>query len=129
VLGSLHGHHGRELTAATGSSLHGFALLSGIGFAMISVLWAYEGWQFGTYSAGEVKDPQRSFPRAFLLGSLLLAGLYLFAVVAYLVALGPSVAATSDTIAAAAATTSWAHGPENWWLRRFSSPRSVPRTA
>src|SRR4249920_1065482 len=103
VLGSLHGHHGRELTAATGSSLHGFDLLSGIGFAMISVLWAYEGWQFGTYSAGEVKDPQRSFPRAFLLGSLLLAGLYLFAVVAYLVALGPSIAATSDTIAAAAA--------------------------
>jgi APA family basic amino acid/polyamine antiporter len=49
VLGSLHGHHARELTAATGSSLHGFDLLSGIGFAMISVLWAYEGWQFGTY--------------------------------------------------------------------------------
>jgi len=134
VLGSLHGHHGRELTAATGSSLHGFALFSGIGFAMISVLWAYEGWQFGTYSAGEVKDPQRSFPRAFLLGSLLLAGLYLFAVVAYLVALGPSVAATSDTIAAAAATT--VLGP---WagklvaaailISTFSSANSVMLTA
>jgi hypothetical protein len=24
------------------------------GLAMIAVLWAYEGWQFGTYSAGEV---------------------------------------------------------------------------
>jgi len=134
VLGSLHGHYGRELTAATGSSLHGFDLLSGIGFAMISVLWAYEGWQFGTYSAGEVKDPQRSFPRAFLLGSLLLAGLYLFAVVAYLVALGPSMAATSDTIAAAAATT--VLGP---WagklvaaailISTFSSANSVMLTA
>jgi basic amino acid/polyamine antiporter, APA family len=134
VLGSRHGHHGRQLTAGTGSSLHGFALLSGIGFAMISVLWAYEGWQFGTYSAGEVKDPQRSFPRAFLLGSLLLAGLYLFAVVAYLVALGPRVAATSDTIAAAAATT--VLGP---WagklvaaailISTFSSANSVMLTA
>lgn len=131
LLGSLHGHHSRELTAG---SLHGFDLLSGIGFAMISVLWAYEGWQFGTYSAGEVKDPQRSFPRAFLLGSLLLAGLYLFAVVAYLVALGPSVAATSDTIAAAAATT--VLGP---WagklvaaailISTFSSANSVMLTA
>ena len=134
VLGSLHGHHGRELTAATGSSLHGFDLLSGIGFAMISVLWAYEGWQFGTYSAGEVKDPQRSFPRAFLLGSLLLAGLYLFAVVAYLVALGPSVAATSDTIAAAAATTvlgSWAGKlvAAAILISTFSSANSVMLTA
>src|SRR5260370_9344154 len=102
VLGSRHGHPGRELTAATGSSLHGFDLLSGIGFAMISVLWPYEGWQFGTYTAGEVKDPQRSFPRAFLLGSLLLARLYLFAVVAYPVASGPPVPPTREPIAAVA---------------------------
>ena len=39
----------------------------------------------------------------FLFGSLALMGLYLFAIVAYLVALGPSAAAASDTIAAAAA--------------------------
>ena len=80
-----------------------FSLLSGIGLAMITVLWAYEGWQFGTYSAGEVQNPQRSFPRTFLLGSLILMGLYLFAVVAYLVALGPAQAAQSDAIAATAA--------------------------
>jgi APA family basic amino acid/polyamine antiporter len=66
---------------------------------MISVLWAYEGWQFGTYSAGEVVNPQKAFPRAFLLGSLVLAGLYLIAVVAYLVALGPAGATASNTIA------------------------------
>src|SRR5499427_6808229 len=102
VLGYLYGHHGREPTAATGSSLHGFDLLSGIGFAMISVLWAYEGWQFGTYSAGEVKDPQRCFPRTFLFGSLILIGLYAFAVVAYLVALGPQGVVQSDAVAATA---------------------------
>jgi amino acid transporter len=69
---------------------------------MITVLWAYEGWQFGTYSAGEVIDPQKNFPRAFLAGSLILVGLYLLAVVAYLFALGPAGMAASDTIAATA---------------------------
>jgi APA family basic amino acid/polyamine antiporter len=103
ILGLSKGTHAREIQAAMGSSQTGYALFSGIGFAMITVLWAYEGWQFGTYSAGEVMDPQRSFPRTFLLGSLILIGLYLFAVVAYLVALGPARAAQSDTIAASAA--------------------------
>jgi basic amino acid/polyamine antiporter, APA family len=77
-------------------------LISGFGLAMISVLWAYEGWQFGTYSAGEVVEPQRAFPRAFLMGSLALMVLYLVAVVAYLVALGPAAAMATDAIAATA---------------------------
>jgi APA family basic amino acid/polyamine antiporter len=71
---------------------------------MIAVLWAYEGWQFGTYSAGEVVNPQKAFPRAFLLGSLTLTALYLIAIVAYLNALGPVEAAKSEAIAATAAT-------------------------
>lgn len=97
------GHHAQELANSIGSPLSAYALLSGVGLAMIAVLWAYEGWQFGTYSAGEIINPQKSFPRAFLFGSLALMGLYLFAIIAYLVALGPSAAAASDTIAATAA--------------------------
>jgi len=103
ILGLSRGHHASEIPAAMGSTLSGYTLFSAFGLAMIMVLWAYEGWQFGTYSAGEVINPQKSFPRAFFLGSLFLAGLYLFAVVAYLVALGPQAATASDTIAAAAA--------------------------
>jgi len=103
VLFSL-GHHVREIPAALGSSQSGFSLLSSFGLAMIAVLWAYEGWQFGTYSAGEVVDPQKAFPRAFLLGSLTLTGLYLVAIVAYLNALGPTAATNSEAIAATAAT-------------------------
>lgn len=98
------GHHVGEIPAALGSSQLGFSLLSSFGLAMIAVLWAYEGWQFGTYSAGEVVEPQRAFPRAFLLGSLTLTGLYLIAIVAYLNALGPAAATRSETIAATAAT-------------------------
>src|SRR6266446_6657666 len=60
------GHHARDIPPAFGAVQHGVNLWSNFGLAMISVLWAYEGWQFGTYSAGEVVDPQKAFPRAFL---------------------------------------------------------------
>jgi len=82
------GHHASDLAPAMGTTQHGFSMVSNFGLAMIAVLWAYEGWQFGTYSAGEVLKPQTTFPKAFLLGSLFLMALYLIAVIAYLVALG-----------------------------------------
>jgi APA family basic amino acid/polyamine antiporter len=111
ALGLWQGKHVREIPPAMGSRLSEYALFSAFGLAMITVLWAYEGWQFGTYSAGEVIEPQKCFPRAFLYGSLILAGLYLFAVIAYLVALGPEAAMESEAIAATAARAvlgSWA---------------------
>ena len=96
------GHHAREIPSALAATQRGLGLWSNFGVAMIAVLWAYEGWQFGTYSAGEVIDPQKNFPRAFLAGSLILVGLYLLAVLAYLFALGPVGMAGSDAIAATA---------------------------
>jgi APA family basic amino acid/polyamine antiporter len=98
------GKHGGELIPAVGTQLHGAELFSNFSLAMIAVLWAYEGWQFGTYSAGEVIEPQKVFPRAFLLGSVILMGLYVVAVLGYLVALGPAVASNSEAIAATAAS-------------------------
>jgi basic amino acid/polyamine antiporter, APA family len=94
------GHHYADLGPAIATTHHGFSTVSNFGLAMIAVLWAYEGWQFGTYSAGEVLKPQKTFPKAFLLGSVFLMVLYLVAVVAYLVALGPAAATLSDAIAA-----------------------------
>ena len=80
------------------------SLLSGLGFAMIGVLWAYEGWQYVTFSAGETINAQRNFPRALLIGSAALIGIYLLANLAYLAALGPVRAAQTDSVAAAAVT-------------------------
>ncbi len=96
------GRHASDMPSAFGTTQRGFSLFSNFGLGMIAVLWAYEGWQFGTYSAGEVVEPQKSFPRSFLLGSLILVALYLIAVLAYLFALGPAVATASDAIAATA---------------------------
>jgi APA family basic amino acid/polyamine antiporter len=76
--------------------------LSGFGLAMIGVLWAYEGWQYTTFSAGEVVDPQRHFSRAFLAGSIALIGIYVFANYGYLAALGPMGVSQSTRVAAAA---------------------------
>jgi APA family basic amino acid/polyamine antiporter len=96
------GRHATELRPALGTSMRGMNLVSNFGLAMIAALWTYEGWQFGTYTAGEVVNPQKTFPRAFLLGSLSLMGIYLVAVIAYMIALGPAAATGSDAIAATA---------------------------
>jgi APA family basic amino acid/polyamine antiporter len=79
-------------------------VLSGFGLAMIGTLWAYEGWQYVTYAAGEAEDPQRTFPRGIILGTGALIGVYVLACVAYLAALGPAKVAASDRVAAEAAT-------------------------
>ena len=75
------------------------AFLSSIGTAMISVLWAYEGWQYVTFAAGEAIEPQRSLPRAITLGTLALIAIYMTANLAYLAALGPDRVATSERVA------------------------------
>ncbi|MCX5768484.1 MAG: amino acid permease [Gemmatimonadetes bacterium] len=78
------------------------SLLRGIGLAMVSVLWAYEGWQYATFSAGETINPQRTFPRGIVIGTALLIGIYLLVNFAYVAALGTDGAAHSDRIAAEA---------------------------
>ncbi len=82
-------------------------IAAGFGLAMIPVLWAYEGWQWVSYSAGEMVNAQRDFPRASLAGALTLIALYVLPVCAYLAALGPIEAAKKDTIAASAVSAIW----------------------
>jgi APA family basic amino acid/polyamine antiporter len=77
-------------------------LASGFGMAMIGVLWAYEGWQFVTYSAGEVVNAKRNLPLGLVVGTAALVGIYLIANVGYLAALGPTGVAGSSRLAAAA---------------------------
>ncbi|MBC7789893.1 MAG: amino acid permease [Anaerolineae bacterium] len=80
------------------------SLMSGVGLAMIGVLWAYEGWQYVTFSAGETRDPRRTFPLGITIGTALLIGIYLLANVGYISALGPDAAAQSQRIAAQSVT-------------------------
>ena len=79
--------------------------------AMIGTLWAYEGWQYATFSAGETRDPQRTFGRGIVVGTLILIGVYVFANVGYLSALGVDGVMNSTRVASDAAGAvlgSWA---------------------
>ena len=71
---------------------------------MIGVLWAYEGWQYVTFSAGEAVDPQKTFGRGIVIGTVMLIGIYVLANVGYFSALGISGVAGSQRVASDAAT-------------------------
>jgi APA family basic amino acid/polyamine antiporter len=97
----MYGQGVQESRAAMWPAEINSSLASGFGLAMVSVLWAYEGWQYCTFSAGEIINPQRNFPRAFLVGTATLIAIYLLANVAYLAALGPAGVIQSKSVAAA----------------------------
>ncbi len=58
--------------------------VSAFGLALVSVLWAFDGWGDLSKVAGEVDDPRRTLPRAIVLGTLAIIAIYLLANVAYL---------------------------------------------
>jgi APA family basic amino acid/polyamine antiporter len=58
--------------------------MSAFGLALVSVLWAYDGWADLSYTSGEVKDPERNLPRALIGGTLAVIFIYLLANIAYL---------------------------------------------
>ena len=61
--------------------------LGAFGLALVSVLWAFDGWADLSFVAGEVKDPRRTLPRALIIGTLAVIGIYLLANIAYMAVL------------------------------------------
>ena len=59
------------------SSLPGADLFGGMMLAMVSVLWAYDGWVNAANLAEEIRDPGRNIPRALIGGMGALIALYL----------------------------------------------------
>jgi APA family basic amino acid/polyamine antiporter len=54
------------------------------GLALVSVLWAYDGWADLAFISGEVKNPGHNLPRALIWGTLAVIAIYLLANIAYL---------------------------------------------
>jgi APA family basic amino acid/polyamine antiporter len=77
--------------------------IAGFGAAMFAALWAYNGWNETSYIAGEVKDPQRNLPIAFIAGIGIVMALYCFVNLAYAFVL-PPLAIASLPISSAVAT-------------------------
>src|SRR6202140_69272 len=83
--------------------LHPTQLISAMGIALIAVFWAYDGWVYITWVAGEVKEPRRNVPLAMVLGVIVVGVIYMAMNVTYLYALPLTEIAKHETIAHAAA--------------------------
>ena len=86
--------HGQVLAADP--ARHGVGFMS----AALPVLFAYSGFTYLNNLAGEIRDPQRTLPRALMLGMLLVIVAYVLVNVAYLAVLGHDGLAKSHAPAA-----------------------------
>jgi amino acid transporter len=74
--------------------------LAPFGLALVSVLWAFDGWADLSFVGGEVKDPERTLPRALILGTVTVIVVYLLANIAYLSVLSIDEIRNSPLVAA-----------------------------
>ncbi|MES2177613.1 MAG: amino acid permease [Gemmatimonadota bacterium] len=58
--------------------------IAAFGLALVSVLWAFDGWADLSFVSGEVKDPRKTLPKAIIIGTCAVIAIYLLANVAYL---------------------------------------------
>jgi basic amino acid/polyamine antiporter, APA family len=91
--------HGVPLTMG----LNPWQLISALGVGLIAVYWAYDGWVYITWVAGEVKEPRRNVPLAMVLGVLAVGAIYITMNMTYLYAMPIQQIAEHETIAHAAA--------------------------
>lgn len=71
-----------------------------LGLAMVFVLYTYGGWNDAALVSAEVENRRRNIPRALILGTAIIAIIYLLINAAYLMVLGFDGARQSNAIAA-----------------------------
>src|ERR1051325_11460165 len=77
------GHDGSTANWASGTTLSGWSLIGAFALAMSGAFWSYDGWGNVAYIAGEVREPQRTIPRAIITGSMVFISLYVVVNLAY----------------------------------------------
>jgi APA family basic amino acid/polyamine antiporter len=80
-------------------------IVSAYALGFIGVLWSFGGWQHASYMAGETINPQRTVPRAMILGAVIITLVYVLANIAYMRLLPVEQIAHSKTVAADAMNT------------------------
>jgi APA family basic amino acid/polyamine antiporter len=68
--------------------------------AMVGVLWSFGGWQHASFTAAEVREPQRTVPFAMVTGALIVTVVYLLTNLAYMFLLSPQDMGASQRLAA-----------------------------
>src|SRR6202142_3282933 len=89
-------------------------LISALGVGLIAVFWAYDGWVYITWVAGEVKEPRRNVPLAMVLGVIAVGVIYIAMNLTYMYALPLKQIAAHETIAHAAAAALFSPGAAVW---------------
>jgi APA family basic amino acid/polyamine antiporter len=89
-------------------------LISALGVGLIAVFWAYDGWVYITWVAGEVKDPRKNVPLAMVLGVLAVGVIYIAMNLTYMYALPLKEIAAHETIAHAAAAVLFSPKAAAW---------------
>lgn len=74
-------------------------LIGKLGIAMVACLWAYKGWEIATFSAGEIKNPQKNLSLGLLIGTLMIICIYILVNLSYLYVFPSSDIAQSSRIA------------------------------
>ncbi len=74
--------------------------LSAFGLALVSALWAYDGWADSSFVAGEILNPRKNLPKVILFGTIAVIAIYLLANLSYLAVLSISEMRKSEIIAA-----------------------------
>jgi basic amino acid/polyamine antiporter, APA family len=90
------------------------SMATAIGVALIAVFWAYDGWVYVTFVAGEVKDPQRTLPRSLIWGMTLVGAVYLAINAVYLYALPMNEIAAHEAVAQTAAVSMFSGRVAPW---------------
>jgi APA family basic amino acid/polyamine antiporter len=85
----------------------GHSTLSAVSATAALTLWAFLGLESATIPAGEVERPERTIPRATLLGTVLAAAVYILGTVAVMGVIPPATLATSTAPFADAASAMW----------------------
>ncbi|HSE27664.1 MAG TPA: amino acid permease [Gemmatimonadales bacterium] len=88
-----------NFTASSGSAVS----MPAVATVLVAVMWTYDGWADLSYMGGEVRDPQRTLPRALILGTLAIIAIYMAVNAAYIYLVPLPEMATSPLIAATAA--------------------------
>ncbi len=93
-----------EIAAGTAGGVRGFVL------ALIAGLFAFGGWHMVTYTGDETVEPERTIPRALLVGTLIVTACYIALNAVYLYILPLETVISSSRVAADAADAVLGYG-------------------
>jgi len=74
--------------------------IAGFFAAMVSALWAYDGWNNVSMVSSEIRNPQRNLPRALIFGTAAVIATYLLINISYFYVLNPEQVGVSHRVAA-----------------------------